>query len=702
MNLNDFSSIRHTYAGRWSDTGIYKKGDIVKWGNQTYVCTTNVLHEKDVYGNEYSPRNSHRDGFDYWKPVQESTSFRGRWGRKKEYQRGELVEFQGKMWLCEADNRPVNDNPVYLNGGRNPYWRPILTNSRLENRKRFCTFGQTNPLGWTRNLGFSGDDDARMGGTYQNCCAIDDDGMPAQWGRTYNFSPNLMGLGENYNWATAGVGYGMHWTRTTPGLDFYDWYSNRRRSITGDMPRCVQMKNCWDGTAWLFDNGEMYYTGYNAQGQRGDGQTTTRGELVARPGRNENVIWDDDHIMRDHFIIKMDGSSTGGNNKSGGTWYALTDEGRLFSWGSNNYGQVGDGWTDNRLRPYYLDKKFFDSKRIIDMYASGNDYDYVFAVDEDGELWAWGYNGNGGLGIGSFENTRRPVRVKYDWARYGGIKKIINHGKNAYNVPFILTHDGTLHVTGYVNEYGMLSPTDTTATTCWFQPLQRQIMANLQKEYNVSPREVGNAFEVWNNVDDFWVIGNRYYQIIVKEKNTGAMYTWGYSDDYSQLYNYSHQEADTRNQLWNTSTHHPKNMMLDMQDVRHIGRSHRDGNRMIMAVDEWGKAIAWGDNNSGSRGQGNPDYTIDDRYRRFGQMIEHTELNGNTGHPVVPKLKHRIWDMKGTIGGDIAADAGAGFILDSEGHILYTQYDYWYYNYDWTSITDQSNRRYPGYSYLQC
>ena len=49
MNLNDFRSLRHTYAGRWSDTQTYKKGDIVKHGNQTYVCTNPVLDEKHVY-----------------------------------------------------------------------------------------------------------------------------------------------------------------------------------------------------------------------------------------------------------------------------------------------------------------------------------------------------------------------------------------------------------------------------------------------------------------------------------------------------------------------------------------------------------------------------------------------------------------------------------------------------------------------------
>ena len=700
MNLNDFRSIRHTYAGRWSDTQIYKKGDIVKNGNQTYVCTTDVLHEKDVYGNEYSPRHAFRDGFKYWKPIQESNSYRGRWGVKKEYQRGDICEFQGQMWLCESDNRPQNDNPCYLNGGRNPYWRPILSNSRREERKRFCTFGQRNPLGWTRNMGFSGDDDMRMGGTYQNCSAIDDNGVPAQWGRTYSFSPNLMGLGESYNWT--GNGYGMHWTRTTPGLNFWDWYSNRRRSITGEMPKCVQMKNCWDGTAWLFDNGEMYYTGYNSHGQRGENHTSTRGDHVARPGRNEEVIWDDDHILRDEFIIKMDTTASGTNNRSGGCWYALTDEGRLFSWGHNNYGQVGDGWRDNRQRPYLIDRKFFDSKRIIDMYGSGNNYESVYAVDEDEQLWAWGYNGNGGLGIGSFEHTQRPVRVRYDWERYGGIKKIIHKGKDAYNTCFVLTHDGTIHCTGYTNEYSLQSPQRNWTNNCRFIPLQRQVMANLRRDFQVVPRTFNGASEIWNNADDFWIVGHRYYQIIVKEKNTGALYSWGYNDDYAQLYNRSHQDANDREQLWNTTTYHPKLMMLDAQDVRHIGRAHRDGNRMIMAVDEWGKAVAWGDNGSGGRGHGNFDYTQDDRLRRYGQMIEHTELNGETGHPSVPKLQSRIWDMKGTIGGDIGANAGSAFILDSEGRIQYTQYDYWYYNYDSAAISDSSNKRFTAYSYLPC
>ena len=58
--------------------------------------------------------------------------------------------------------------------------------------------------------------------------------------------------------------------------------------------------------------------------------------------------------------------------------------------------------------------------------------------------------------------------------------------------------------------------------------------------------------------------------------------------------------------------------------------------------------------------------------------------------------------MKGTIGGDIGANAGSAFILDSEGRIQYTQYDYWYYNYDSAAISDSSNRRFTAYSYLPC
>lgn len=62
----------------------------------------------------------------------------------------------------------------------------------------------------------------------------------------------------------------------------------------------------------------------------------------------------------------------------------LTDTGEIWTWGYNYMGQVGDGTQNNRLTPYRL-----GLNGITKIYAG---YAHVFARDTKGELWAWGNN----------------------------------------------------------------------------------------------------------------------------------------------------------------------------------------------------------------------------------------------------------------------------------------------------------------------
>ena len=81
---------------------------------------------------------------------------------------------------------------------------------------------------------------------------------------------------------------------------------------------------------------------------------------------------------------------------------ALSKEGRIFSWGSNNTGRTGLGLTTgstNEPRPIILEVEF------VGFSSNSNG---IKALDETGRLWTWGSNANSRLGmgtiVGSFNN----------------------------------------------------------------------------------------------------------------------------------------------------------------------------------------------------------------------------------------------------------------------------------------------------------
>lgn len=85
---------------------------------------------------------------------------------------------------------------------------------------------------------------------------------------------------------------------------------------------------------------------------------------------------------------------------------AITEGGELYTWGRNNWGQLGDGSTKDRDKPV---------KILDDVVSVEVQNDYTAAVTVDGSLWMWGYNSNGQLGNGekSYTPVTRPIRVAF-------------------------------------------------------------------------------------------------------------------------------------------------------------------------------------------------------------------------------------------------------------------------------------------------
>jgi len=82
---------------------------------------------------------------------------------------------------------------------------------------------------------------------------------------------------------------------------------------------------------------------------------------------------------------------------------AILDDFSIRCWGNNDFGQIGDGTTDDRTTPSSVILSGLNNPLQI---SSG--YDSTCALFDDGSLQCWGSNDYGQLGIGSTTQSSSP------------------------------------------------------------------------------------------------------------------------------------------------------------------------------------------------------------------------------------------------------------------------------------------------------
>ena len=83
---------------------------------------------------------------------------------------------------------------------------------------------------------------------------------------------------------------------------------------------------------------------------------------------------------------------------------SLNDDGTIWAWGANNYGQLGDGTATNKLTPVQV-------SGLSDVINIGAGSSHSLAVKSDSSVWAWGSNSRGQLGDGGTTARYMPVQV---------------------------------------------------------------------------------------------------------------------------------------------------------------------------------------------------------------------------------------------------------------------------------------------------
>ena len=94
----------------------------------------------------------------------------------------------------------------------------------------------------------------------------------------------------------------------------------------------------------------------------------------------------------------------------GGHICALKNEGSLWCWGSNLYGQTGDGTTISSSAPVKIDV-------TMDWQVIATGESHTCALKNEGSLWCWGDNQFGQLGDETIVNQSKPVKIgiAMDW-----------------------------------------------------------------------------------------------------------------------------------------------------------------------------------------------------------------------------------------------------------------------------------------------
>ena len=88
-----------------------------------------------------------------------------------------------------------------------------------------------------------------------------------------------------------------------------------------------------------------------------------------------------------------------------GTIAVIKHDGSVWTWGNNERGQLGNGNTKSCAEPV----KVMDNANSI---AIG--YHTMAAIDRDNQLWMWGYNGCGLYGDGTTNTSLVPKMVDHD------------------------------------------------------------------------------------------------------------------------------------------------------------------------------------------------------------------------------------------------------------------------------------------------
>ena len=480
MATIDLGKIRLLWRGDYDATVLYEPQDMVRFDRDLHICTVQPPVGTDPTDTAYWSLMVERNGF-FWQGDYNNGA----------YKRNDAVLYGRSSYFCTVDS-PAGTLPTDT-----AYWTLLAEGTSITTAPGDLIFRDVDnvekPFPISANIG--------------DYIVVGPNGVPeyqtipmTKFGlvsHLMNSSGNVnptssymtfimqsgdvrgVGRGTTANYLGAGDLLANSFTAATPGFDIPP-------KADGTPVKALKIESTFIGSIALMDNGEVWAWGWGTQGQIGDDGFVHRQYPRKVAGLTGITI--------------VDIASCGAGAITYCSFAALDDQGRVWMWGSNAYGQLGIGNAANQGRAYQINASYFGNQAITQVIGAGGDHGFFHAVAVDGSVYAWGRNAYGQLGNGDTVNQNAPVSITIATS----VKYVRSTSSGAgYGTTYFLCDNGDVYAAGY-NLYGQVG------------------------DGSVVDKLTAIKITSLSGVRDIYCGGGQY-AFVYAVKTDGTVYSWGHN-----------------------------------------------------------------------------------------------------------------------------------------------------------------------------
>ena len=359
--------------------------------------------------------------------------------------------------------------------------------------------------------------------------------------------------------------------------------------------------------AVVTEDKSFYTWGSNSSGQVGNGSKTYADTPAPVKGLEDEIISD----VRLYEKNSM----------------AITADGKLYIWGDNSYGKLGNGTKDGIST---VAKQVSGLPNVVDARMGGFQNSVVAAIARNRTLYMWGNNASAQLGDGTQTSSYVPIQPKFE--RPVQIKQVAMGRQHT----IALTEDGDVYTWGWNNSGQLGNGTTTSSNT----PVQIQIGDGVRvsrvyaDNYSSTALTADGQLYVWGKNDcgqfgDGSVaksstpvkveLSNRVKEFVLYDSSCmaclddGTVWAWGSSDSNRRL-----GTGETGNLL-------KPNQVKNLTSISEI-----DGNGGWTALSTTGDLYTWGESYCGHE-----DYTSPVKVLENVKQIRVCDGNGGSRYAAI-------------------------------------------------------------------
>jgi len=270
-------------------------------------------------------------------------------------------------------------------------------------------------------------------------------------------------------------------------------------------------------------------------------------------------------------VIGCIGGGDGGITFQHGFSFGIKDDGTLWAWGNNGDGQLGIGSTINQTSPVQVGSATWSNVVAV----SSGWASFALGVRTDGTLWGWGNNIQYQLGTGTTTNSTSPVQVgsATDWLKVSANGNFYKFFSPAVYFAIALKTTGTLWSWGSNGDYGCTGQGVTTGNT-------------------TTPTQIGSD-NTWTDIScggdgSYRAGGSVDSCFALATRSNGTLWGWG---------------ANANNQLGNGTTT-PQSSPVQIGSITNWFKVFAGSGACAFAINNAGQLYSWGVNRDGQTGLG--------------------------------------------------------------------------------------------------